>query len=91
MTDMDPGWMAGTQYRVTTPDKTLIVGVTKVNPQVNKIGQYQIVNNGQTGNQYNAQVTQAPAPIVNGGTRYKKKRFRSKTHRIKPSSNVKRR
>ena len=87
---MDHGSIAG-QYHVTTSDKTVkIVDVIQVNPQVNTTGQYQIVNNGQTGNQYNAQV--APAPTrVSGGTRHKKKRFRSKTQRIKPVANVKRR
>ena len=83
-------WIAG-QYHVTTSDKMVkIVDVTKVNTT----GQYQIVNNGQTGNQYDAKITPAPAPAptrVSGGTRHKKKRFRSKTQRIKPAPNVKRR
>jgi hypothetical protein len=83
-------WIAG-QYHVTTSDTMVkIVDVTKVNPQVNKTGQYQIVNNGQTGNQYDAKITPAPN-VVRGGTRHKKKRFRSKTQRIKPAPNVKRR
>uniref|UniRef100_A0A6C0HKR9 Uncharacterized protein n=1 Tax=viral metagenome TaxID=1070528 RepID=A0A6C0HKR9_9ZZZZ len=82
---MADGRIAG-QYHVTTSDKMIkIVDVTKVPT----IGQYQIVNNGQTGNQYDAKI--APAQnVVRGGTRHKK-RFRSKTRRIKPSPNVKRR
>jgi hypothetical protein len=83
---MADGRIAG-QYHVTTSDKMVkIVDVTKVHTT----GQYQIVSNGITGNQYDAKI--APAlNVVRGGTRHKKKRFRSKTQRIKPSPNVKRR
>jgi hypothetical protein len=76
------------QYHVTIlpSNKTKIVDVHRATQ-----GAYQIVNNGQIGNQYNAQVQQVATNISHGGTRHKKKRFRSKTRRIKPSSNVKRR
>lgn len=86
---MDHESIAGNRYHVTTSDETVkIVDVTKVSTT----GQYQIVSNGIMGNHYDAQVTQAPVPTrVSGGTRHKKKRFRSKTQRIKPASNVKRR
>lgn len=65
-----------------------------VDVQQAKQGAYQISNNGTIGNKYSAQVTLlnlAEPSVVRGGTRHKKKRFRSKTRRIKTTSNVKRR